>query len=91
MINLTDISSQLCTNYTNEQKKFISSDENLYNFFYFGVVLDDKRDSDNIIYLNKKNIYYENVSHVIKILNNKSTFQIYMHNHYEEAVSKMDK
>ena len=79
------------TNYTNEQKKFISSDENLYNFFYFGVVMDDKRDSDNIIYLNKKNIYYENVSHVIKILNNKSTFQIYMHNHYEEAVSKMDK
>ena len=52
--------------------------------------MDDRKDSDNIIFLNKKNIYNYEVSNIIKILNNQSIFNIYMHLKYEEAVSKMN-
>ena len=81
---------QYHSSYTDEQKRIILSQDNLYYFFYFGVNMDDRKDSDNIIFLNKKNIYNYEVSNIIKILNNQSIFNIYMHLKYEEAVSKMN-
>lgn len=77
-------------NYTNEEKKKISSQDNLYFFFYFGVIMDNQRDSDNIIYLNKSKIYNYHVSQIIRILNYRSTFKIYKHTQNEEAVEKMN-
>ena len=52
--------------------------------------MDNQRDSDNIIYLNKSKIYNYHVSQIIRILNYRSTFKIYKHTQNEEAVEKMN-